>query len=253
MNKSGKYSIKGYPHKLGLLLRGPPGTGTGKTSLIKALAQYTGRSIVNVPLMRVSTNSELMSIFFDRSYHVEGTSVSVKMDFKDVIFVMEDVDAASKIVKRRDGRKNTNVNDGQQIALPTPKSLWRMFLESTADHCKGLVKELTSKPDRLRKDKESQRADVLRTMNQRLAALPALGLVGDSERDSSATQLCDDALKSASNLQDRYKKLDDILSAHAKSIKGLLDSGTEVDDSLVNDLLGQVGNLEVPAFWDDSL
>ena len=53
--RQGKYGVSGVPHKLGLLLHGPP--GTGKTSMIKALAQHTGRSIVNVPLAQVRAPS----------------------------------------------------------------------------------------------------------------------------------------------------------------------------------------------------
>lgn len=67
-HRTGKYGIPGYPHKLGLLLYGPP--GTGKTSMIKVLAQHTDRSIVNVPLARMKTNTELMQLWPWHVFHV---------------------------------------------------------------------------------------------------------------------------------------------------------------------------------------
>lgn len=105
-HKTGKFAIPGFPHKLGLLLHGPP--GTGKTSLIKALAQHTGRSIVSVPLGRIKTNQQLMDCIFDQSFRVPGEDMPIKLNFGEVIFVMEDVDACTDVVLKRSGSNNAN-------------------------------------------------------------------------------------------------------------------------------------------------
>ncbi|EGZ25005.1 hypothetical protein PHYSODRAFT_554980 [Phytophthora sojae] len=98
-NKSGKFAIKGFPCKLGLLLHGPP--GTGKTSLIKAVAQHTRRHIVTISLGKIHTNQQLLDALFDMKFAVQGLDSPVEMDFEDVVFVMEDIDCASSIVNAR--------------------------------------------------------------------------------------------------------------------------------------------------------
>ncbi|KAE8887168.1 hypothetical protein PF005_g28401 [Phytophthora fragariae] len=98
-SRSGKFAIKGFPYKLGLLLHGPP--GTGKTSLIKAIAQYTNRDVVTISLGKIKTNQQLLDALFDMKFAVQGLDSPIEMDFEEVVFVMEDIDCASSIVKTR--------------------------------------------------------------------------------------------------------------------------------------------------------
>lgn len=99
MNKTGKFAIRGFPYKLGFLLHGPP--GTGKTSLIKAIAQYTKRHVVTINLSKITTNQELLDAVFDLKFAVQDQDLPVSLTFKDVVFVMEDIDCATKIVSSR--------------------------------------------------------------------------------------------------------------------------------------------------------
>jgi chaperone BCS1 len=104
-SKSGKFAIKGFPYKLGLLLHGPP--GTGKTSLIKAIAQHTKRHIVTISLGKIKTNQELLDALFDMKFAVHGHDTPFELMFEDVVFVMEDIDCASSIVNARDDQESS--------------------------------------------------------------------------------------------------------------------------------------------------
>lgn len=236
--KTGKYAIKGYPHKLGLLLHGPP--GTGKTSLIKALAHHTGRSIVNVPLAKIATNAELQSVFFDSRYYIQGESVPVRLGYKDVIFVLEDVDAASNVVKRRDGKKTADIMQVENIEMPPAKSIWRMLLESSEDDCQELVKELMEKSDRLKK--AATNSDVLKSLASGMADLPGLSLVGSS--DEALRKIGEEAIEAADLAMNGKDTVDRFLCMHVKPLKALLEAGGEVDDALVEELLSIPGSRE---------
>lgn len=130
--KEGKFAIPGFPHKLGLLLHGPP--GTGKTSLIKAFAQHTGRSIVSIALGAIKTNQELMDCIFDQSFKVVGQDMSIKLSFSKVIFVLEDVDAATSVVLRR---TPGDTQPAMQSKEPDP-----MVGEAVGESLKGMMEEM---------------------------------------------------------------------------------------------------------------
>ena len=96
--KKGKFSIKGTSQKLGFLLYGPP--GTGKTSLIKSISNYTKRHIIEIPLNRVKSNSELEDIVFHRKYKLENDNID-ELEYSEIIFVLEDIDCISNIIQKR--------------------------------------------------------------------------------------------------------------------------------------------------------
>lgn len=96
------YFNKGIPYSLGIGMHGPP--GTGKTSLIKAIGNYTNRHIIVISLKIIKTKKQLDSIFFEERYNTDNKRGSIGFDKKIVVF--EDIDCIGDIVMDREKKKN---------------------------------------------------------------------------------------------------------------------------------------------------
>jgi hypothetical protein len=186
-----------------------------------------------------------MSIVYDRKFRLDGLNMQITMGFADVIFVMEDVDAASDVVKRRDGKHHDSgeFHLQESVDLPTPKSMLRMLMESSATECQALVRELTKKSERLKAAAELLRPEILQTITRRVTAMPGLGLVSEIEKDATLTRICDQALKTSNELSNQCTKLDKILIVHAKHLKAIVDACAELDDVVVDEILGNKTSL----------
>lgn len=96
------YEEKGIPYTLGIMLHGPP--GTGKTSLIKAIAKDTKRHIFNIKLYKDTTQTQLRNLFYNETIYViqNGKTESYNIPLDERIYVIEDIDCLTDIVKHRD-------------------------------------------------------------------------------------------------------------------------------------------------------
>ena len=97
------YEYEGHPYTFGIGLHGPP--GTGKTSIIKCIANKLNRHIIVIPLSKIKTQTEFSEYFFENRYNRYNTDV---IGFDNKIIVFEDIDCMSNIVKQREISDNNS-------------------------------------------------------------------------------------------------------------------------------------------------
>ena len=98
------YYEKGIPYTMGIALYGEP--GTGKTSFIKSLANYTNRHIIILSFKTIKTVRDLELFFYENRYSYDNEKNSICFDKKIIVF--EDIDCASDIVFSRENKKKAN-------------------------------------------------------------------------------------------------------------------------------------------------
>ena len=103
VNRKDWYYRKGIPYTLGFMFYGEP--GCGKTSTIKAIANYTKRHIININLDDIISKTQLKNLFYNEKLIVLNPETN-KEDLYTIpinkrIYVIEDIDCMTDIVQTR--------------------------------------------------------------------------------------------------------------------------------------------------------
>lgn len=95
------YDDKGVPYTLGILVSGSP--GSGKTSIIKCIANELKRHIINIHLSDNMTRTQIENLFYNEHICVtqNGKTETYTIPINKRIYVLEDIDCQCDVILDR--------------------------------------------------------------------------------------------------------------------------------------------------------
>ena len=100
------YAQKGVPYHLGILLSGIP--GSGKTSIIKAIANTLKRHIINIDLSKIKTSTQFKNMFTDE-YIYTDLNDKIKIPIENRLYILEEIDLLGHIILDRQFKKDVDL------------------------------------------------------------------------------------------------------------------------------------------------
>lgn len=113
VNNKEWYEKEGHPYTLGIGLSGLP--GTGKTSVIKSIANKLRRHLIQIPLNKIKCEDDFYKYYFESTYNHHNDTKSI--DFDKKIIVLEDLDCMSDLVLDRSKKNIESINPDDKDEL----------------------------------------------------------------------------------------------------------------------------------------